>query len=146
MKWLTKRKLLIVTLAWTVLLGVFIVIARSDACYHNSVCWSFVGAADMLGMILFFPTLLLMFSIIIYPLHPLVFNRWKKFALWSVPVVVIFTLLLASIDTGGGLFDLGAGEMLVTCVLILLYGWFFIHSLALIIATARRESKNRMKQ
>jgi hypothetical protein len=84
-------------------------------------------------------------SFITFLLSSAVFDRWKKFASRAVPMVSLLTLIILKNTIGSGNGPLNYGEPLVVLFFILLYGWFFMHSLTLIIVTAVRERRNKIK-
>lgn len=70
------------------------------------------------------------------PFKVQVFETWKKFATWAVPVLIILLSWLSSIDTGGGWGPEAAvrGAMLLS-VIIVLTGAYFLISLVIISVT-----------
>lgn len=135
MNLLTKKAFLISSL---VLTGVFlaVIFLGSNHCYENIQCREIRERIlrDYLFFTILFPTFLT-FSIITYPLSLHVFNTWKKFALFSVPLVLVLTYL--TIKGGGreGFFSLD----FTPYYLFTIYGIFFLVSIIIILIAVFRE-------
>jgi hypothetical protein len=85
----------------------------------------FVFVAQVL-MILSF--LILLFSTLTYFLREAAFRAWWSFARWWTPIIVLVSLFLLKMPSGGGGY-LSMGKDFDTLVLVLLYGTLVIISL-----------------
>lgn len=68
---------------------------------------------------------------------PSVFDAWRKFAVWAIPIVLILTFIISRMSDGGGVGVAGFHPGLL--LLPVLYGLYFLVSIAIIIVTAIRE-------
>lgn len=138
MKFVTKKNtvlvLVIVLLIYTgIQLYAFNLICTSDGVYNYD-CGKLFFSLKFFSLyigILLFP------SVFTLPFPIIVFERWKRFAKWAVPVVVILTLILTLSKEGGAFFSYGFSGFF----LVILYAWFAIHSLTLIAYTAIKEHR-----
>ncbi len=63
-----------------------------------------IPATDSFEIVfLSFVILIFPLSLLTLPLKPSVFEAWKKFAVWAVPVIMILVALIEAVGTGGGL-------------------------------------------
>ncbi|MEX2340935.1 MAG: hypothetical protein WD605_01295 [Candidatus Paceibacterota bacterium] len=142
MKFLTKwslLSLLIVSAAGFLslhILGVY------ELCTENGVrSWECTEYLGNIKTYLLFLALYLLPLIITLPFRPVVFEAWKKFAVWAVPILVIITIALASIETSSGIGG-GVEQMMILYAIIGLYVLYLITSLIII---ARTWLRNRSK-
>lgn len=97
----------------------------------------------MVGKTMLWPSILFLVTVILMlPLPLTVFERWKRFAVWGLPVLIVITYLMVAADKaqGSGLFNYSFAPV----ILMFLYGTFIIVSFAIIIkgwARTRRASK-----
>jgi MFS family permease len=104
-------------------------------------CREFSGELlGLLGFVAGFVVFITLPALLTLPFQEVVFERWKRFAGWAIPFVIVITILTLifgdSWDTSTpGSFHMGA------LVFPLLYGWYFLHSLILITLSAIK-SKN----
>jgi hypothetical protein len=131
---ITKKRLLIISLFLT-LIFFFLVFLGTRFCYRDDLCKVLRENIlnDSLNFTIIFPILLLV-SVITYFSPPPVFASWKKFAIWAVPVVVALSIITTS-----GVFRGGSGIGVYAIdftlhVLVLIYSWFFLHSLIVILS------------
>lgn len=84
--------------------------------------------------------LVIPFSLITFPFRPQVFEAWRNFALWAVPLFMVPILFLALLDTPGG-FGIGGAMAggFIALVLLVLYGIYFVTSLIIIAIAAYRK-------
>ena len=131
LNFITKKTFLIFSLFVTTLFLLFIFLG-TNSCYRNEFCNIFRNSilSDDLFFTIIFP-IFLAISLITYPLHKNIFTRWKRFAIWATPVVVTLSIIIANIDTGGGIGGLIEGQM-VLFTLFALHILYFITSLAVI--------------
>lgn len=144
MKWLTKGRFIKYSVLLLVLVVVIVAALENyEWCKSNTICNYFYWNGFWRES---FPLTLIGLSIITFPyaivfnlISSAVFERWKKFAFRSVPVVTIITLLTLVYGKGGsmpGQFDA------IYLVAPILYGWYFIHSFTIIIRAWRKEKTN----
>lgn len=131
---LTKKNLFCLSLALTIVFGLIIVLG-TDACYSNPVCREVRRNVlnDYLSITMIFPILLLI-SVITYRLKSTVFESWKKFAIWAVPLVLLLTFLITRDSGGSNFFTMDYSLYF----LAILYGLFFLISLTIIAVSTIR--------
>ena len=142
MNFLSKKSLVFLSLVLVVLYALLQWYKISNLCTFN-------GAYHVTcGNILFdIKTLSLYASFALTPLFLTlptsthIFEAWKKFALWAVPIVLILTFLISRMSDGGGVGVVGFHPGLI--LLPVLYGLYFLVSFAIIIVTAVRERRKR---
>jgi hypothetical protein len=66
-----------------------------------------------------------------------IFDRWKWFAVFAIPIILILTFIIGRMSDGGGVGVAGFHPGLI--LLPVLYGFYFLVSFAIIIVTAIRE-------
>jgi hypothetical protein len=77
------------------------------------------------------------FLLITLPFPVAVFESWKKFAIWAVPIMVVLTSLIVLGGEGGSYINFGVGPFL----LMILYGLYCFVSLIVIILAALKTRK-----
>jgi hypothetical protein len=140
MKSLTKK----ITLAFSILLSVVLVLlvtAQNSFCYDASWCRAYWDDINNFGLYLFIaPIAILPFSLLTFWMKEEVFQKWFKFSLWYVPILVIAMFVFPTSVSGG----LGIGgayqEAFNTLVLILLFSIYIITSVIKIVR-AHKKSK-----
>lgn len=140
MEFATKKKVLIVTIMLSIGVWILYLILPTDWCDTNTICRGVYGN-DYLGVIIYgcigFIATVLPFSLITFFLHENVFETWKKFAKWSIPIVLTLMFFITQ-DTGGSNFF----SMDFTLFFLgIIYGLFFLISLAVIAVSALRNRK-----
>ncbi len=64
----------------------------------------FIPAKDSVEMVFIsFTILTLPISLLTLPLKPAVFDAWKRYAIWSIPVILILVAWIETVGEGGGL-------------------------------------------
>lgn len=140
MKFFTKKSVLLLSLLGTTILVLTTFLSLSDFCRSSQPCISvFVkyNIWDWANYILITPILLL-FSFLTYRLNDVVFEAWKNFIIWALPIVFILTYF-ATHDSGGGSFFTMDFSIYF---LAILYGLFFLTSITIIGVSAFR-SRNK---
>lgn len=141
MKFITKRTLSIFIAALAFVTLTLYKILPTGWCKEDFICNS-IYRSDYLGTIIYssigliaatFPCLLILLF-----LRDEAFEAWKKFAVWTVPVVLLLTYFVTS-DTGsGGFFAMDFSIYYLAIV----YATFFLTSLIIIVISTLR-SRNK---
>lgn len=144
LNFITKRNIFFFSIFFLSILTSLIFI--QETCDYNALgwCWQYWSEIGLFGGMIFVPSLFLFFlSIIIIPLPSYVFDNWKKFAIWSVPLTIVLSILITNWGgSGGG--GVGVYSMdLRPLFLIFLYGWFLIHSLIIILLAWYQAKSNK---
>lgn len=136
MRFFTKRVFL-ATSVFLTLFFVFIFLLGTKYCYNDLTCRQLrkTFSEDFLIFTALFPILLII-SIITHFLSTSVFEAWKKFAVWAIPVLLVLTYLVTR-DTGGSNFFTMDFSLYF---LAIIYGLFFLSSL-IVIGIATTKSK-----
>ncbi len=145
MKWPPKKRMLRFILILGLSLGGLLAILSTNWCRENDIC-SYIRYEDsyifftfwLLGglVIPMLPPL-----IIIYFLPDNVFATWKKFAVFTTPIVVLFVfLILMGIGRIGNAFFVAADY--TVHLLVITYGLFYILSAILIVLALLRRSQS----
>ena len=140
MRFLSKRNVFLFSLLFGGVLGSLIVI--QETCDYDALgwCWKSWTEIGLIGQIIFWPSILtFLFSLVILPLASAVFEAWKRFAVWAVPAMLAITALLIFGGEGNAYFSFGFGPF----ILMILYGLYFLVSLAIIIVAAWRGQGQR---
>lgn len=138
MHYLSKRTIVLIGLLGSIILLSLFLISSSDLCRSNPECISaFVkyNLWDWANYILITP-IILSLSLLTYILNPRVFESWKKFAVWAMPVILLLTYLVTR-DTGGSNFFSMDFSLYF---LAIIYGLFFLISLVIITVSALRKN------
>lgn len=106
MKNITKKKLILYFAGAPLFVLVsYSLFASNEWCYKNLSCRDIMYSDSL--EILFFVLLALLVSItpslITLPLKPAVFDAWKRYAIWSIPVILILVAWIETVGEGGGL-------------------------------------------
>lgn len=107
-----------------------------SSCFVDREFSADVAVTGLALIILTLPCLLILFF-----LADRVFDRWKWFALFAIPIVLTLTFIIGRMRGGGGVGVVGFHPGLI--LLPVLYGVYFITSFAIIIVTAIRERRER---
>ena len=141
MNWVTKKTIFISSI------GCLLFFLLMMFLYENNlVCgewWECYDAMVITAYISLAVIFLLLPAYITFLISGFVFERWKKFATWAVPSVLAISLVFAIGEGPGGS---GVGVLTLDArpfLLAILYGWFFIHSLVIIISATIRERRSR---
>lgn len=134
MKSITKNKVLLAGVLGSATIGLVSILIFTGTCTSSDTCVSFFVKYDPWYWVtyLFISPFLLFISLLTYKMKAIVFESWKKFAIWGVPIVLTITWYLTR-DTGGGGFF---GVDFTFEFLLILYGLFTLISLVLIFTTA----------
>lgn len=139
MKFLSKRLVLAASFLLSMVF-ILLLFLGTDQCYNNDLCKPIrtILSNDFFVFTVIFPIFLLI-SLITYPLKQIVFETWKKFAVWAVPVVLILTYIITNDSGSGGFFSMDFSLYYLAIV----YGLFFLTSLTIIGVSAFR-SRNKI--
>jgi len=92
--WFTKKKIIVIGFLGVLVffLGYFVDISiHKDVCYMGEFC----GDVSELLTIYFLPFILIfVFSILTYKLKESVFNSWRNFSMWVIPISLIIITFL----------------------------------------------------
>lgn len=136
MKFITKRRLLTASLVIGVGVYLFALLLGTDWCEGNLVCskyfyWGTYTDSIVLTISGFvFATLPI--TLITYPFSDRIFEAWKRFAVYAVPMVLIGYYYIEESGIGRGWLDF------TIVYLMMLYGTFFLISLIIIAVAAWR--------
>lgn len=124
MRWLTKKRfgLVFTTIAFLAIVQWyinFLTICESDFCTNIA------GLMLYTSIALFF---LLVPSLLTLPLKLRVFETWRSFALWAVPITLALSALIVIGGEGNAYISFGVGPFF----LMILYGLYFLISLIII--------------
>ena len=107
----TKRNVLIVSVAATVLSYVWEYVGYTKACKGMDVvdyyCLSILREAELVILpIITLVLLLLLLSLLTYRMHDDVFRAWWNFARWMVPIIIFATIAIQFVPSNGGFFNM----------------------------------------
>lgn len=128
----TKKNVLSVSGIVTLFI-LFLFMLGSDFCYTNPACYGFTKSRvfDALNddnvMITFIFIPLFLLSLITYRMPDDVFRAWWNFARFMVPIIVLATLLVNMMPSGGGFFNMDG--LIYLLVLAPLYALLILVSL-----------------
>lgn len=103
------------------------------SCDFNGHCQSESFTQGYLGVILLIPFGLLPVAILLYVLSERIFNSWKKFAFWAVPITALFISLMSK---GNGYINQDADTM---SSFVIIYSLFCLASFITIAISAFRK-------
>jgi len=129
MKFLSKKNGFLLSLFFVGVVACLIVI--QETCDYDALgwCWKNWTEIGLIGQIIFWPSILtFFFSLLTLPLTPAIFEAWKRFAVWAVPVMLVVTTLLILGGEGNAYFSFGLGPF----ILMILYGLYVLISLTII--------------
>lgn len=131
MNGLTKNVVLSVGLFGTITLVVMSILAFTSSCRSTDACLSFFIAYDpwYWANYIFITPFLLILSLVTYWLNQRVFEAWKKFVIFALPVVLILTWYSTRDIGEGGFFSLD----FTLFFLGIIYGLFFLISIIIIL-------------
>lgn len=132
MRFFTNRFFLRITLTLSLLVGVLVILTKADLCEKGNACDTLVNTIEPLGLLLFIPILLLPLAVIFAFVDGSIFNAWKRFAVWGIPALLVLSYVVTR-DTGSHNFFSMDFSLYF---LAILYGLFFLISLAIIAITA----------
>lgn len=89
-KVVTKRNMLIIGLSGTILLFGAFYSQTSGLCNYDNLCWDTINSTA--GFFFLFPVMILS-SLVTWWLNDQIFNSWRRFAYWWIPLsaLIIFT-------------------------------------------------------
>lgn len=132
MKFFTKKNYLILFSLFTVSLFFLQTVGVSQICtgdgVRNWTCTEYLGVFKTL---LLYGVALLSPIVVLLLFNSKVFEAWKKFAIWAVPVILVMVTALSSVETGGGIGGMVEQRMLAAAI-IGLYAGYMIASVAII--------------
>jgi hypothetical protein len=139
MKFLTKKSILGTFILAVSMFIIAVVLQETCSMETKSFCkqnWSHLAAVGRFSS----ATLLLLAPhLLTLPLNGLVFDAWKKFAVWAVPSVLVIVTALSFVEPGGSIGGMVEQRMLATAI-IGLYAAYAIVSVS-IIGTAWQKSR-----
>jgi hypothetical protein len=143
MKFLSKKTLFLVFLGGLITATSLssLWICGASNIFHHTRCVRLLDSLiiSILFDITAFLVLALLPLLFTIPFHNRVFESWRNFALWAVPVTLVLSALLMLGGEGGSYFSYGFGPF----ILMLLYGAFVAVSLIVIIVAALKERKGK---
>ena len=115
-----------------------------DICAYKNWCEDYTSTVDMLEFFTVPAPLLFLFSLVTYRMADEVFERWRNFSLWYLPIFTLLMLpLTASTGSGfGGLIQKGINNMLI----ILFVFAYFVTSTVLIIRKRNELKKSEQRK
>ncbi len=92
--------------------------------------WDCYNAINIVAY-LFLAYVLLVFpgSLLTLPLRPSIFEAWRSFAIWAMPVMLAITAFIVVGGEGSAYFSFGFGPL----ILLILYGAYFVASFGIIV-------------
>lgn len=139
MKYITRKNVLIFTVALSSIVGLLFFLLPTDWCRNNFLCRE-IYTNEYLGFFIYlsiaFATATLPCTLLTLLLSERVFNTWKKFALIALPFVLVLTFYVLMGSGGSNFFTMD----FTLFFLSLIYGPFFLISLIIIIVSALRKS------
>ena len=146
MKFLTKRSVILSTLTLSLLVAWIFVVPIIGTCSSDLVCTVLV---DILGydfpeILLFIPFLILFPALVSLPMNNFVFENWKKFSIWAVPILIILSYLIIRREEsmGGGFMSVEIGPIIIG----ILYAIYSLVSLLIIGVTWYRNREKSAVQ
>lgn len=138
MNFLSKTNFLIIGLFGTFILILVTGVSFSDFCHLSQPCVSTFVRLDIWywANYIFIAPVILFFLLITNWMNYKIFEAWKKFAIFALPIILILTFLVTR-DTGGSNFFSMDYSLYF---LAIIYGLFFLGSLAVIIFTALKKT------
>lgn len=117
---LTKHGILAVSGAYIFFLGILYGISLVMPCPEGPLCNREIGNMLSLAIFSLSPLLLLLpFSIVTYKMRDEVFEYWRNFSLWYLPVLIIFALMLTNGGHGGDFAGVVSGWFNGVVILVL---------------------------
>lgn len=128
-----KKNMLFLSSVGSLLLLGLIYLPVGDYCYSHNWCQKILDLRGFIGPSLAIFPIILLFSLITYKMRDEVFNSWKKFSIWYVPIFILLAFIMANQSHGGDFSGVVSGWF-NTIILLFFLGLFFIISLILIIS------------
>ena len=100
MKFVTKKIVLWVSSSFTLVLGFIFSAEALGFCNRETFCDQFTDSLGSFAVLLLIVPLLFPFSLITYRMKKEVFQRWIRFAIWYIPLLIIGYFIYPQ---GGGL-------------------------------------------
>ena len=133
---MTKKRVLLVSLAAALLTPAVFFLVKSDFCYYSQICQKFISIkmvdyiiATFLYCCISLLPFILPFSLITYKMRDDVFTFWLKCSFWGIPVALISAVIIY-FSIGGESPFRGGGIMFSW---LILYGIYVLLALSLII-------------
>lgn len=144
MNWLNKKTTFAILIS-AAALHVFIQWYKvSNLCTFDKVydrlCADFFVSIKNLA---FFFVILLLPWLLTLPFRAAIFDTWKKFAVFTIPPILVATYFIGQMSSGGGVGVAGFHPGLV--YIPVLYGAYFLISIGIIIYAIVRERRGRHK-
>lgn len=76
-----------------------------DLCSSSSWCWDYISTVNFFAVLSLPAIPVLPFLLLTYKMRDEVFECWRNFSLWSLPILFFFLFLMA----GGGSYGYGIG-------------------------------------
>lgn len=130
----SKKYTIVSLLGSVVILGAAFIAQETCDLSAEGLCWRFwsdiaaIGRITLMYGILFIPALLAL------PSPPSVFEAWKRFAVWAVPVLFALFLLTMFVDEGNSYYSFGFTGF----ALVVLYALYLLSSLGIIAVAVYR--------
>ena len=133
---LTKKNVLIISVAAVLLAPAIFFLIKSDFCYYSSICQKFLSMTVVDFAIYTFLCLcisstlfVLPFSLFTYKMSDEIFKFWLKFSAWGIPVALLSAMSIY-FATGGEDPFRGGG---IVFFWVILYAVYFTLTLALLV-------------
>lgn len=135
MKYLTKKKFLLFSILFLLIPLAAIIIQETCDYKSEGWCrenWTLLGE---LGKTTLWPSILLIsLTLMTFIFQNSIFEAWKKFAIWGIPVLLVLTYLVTRDTSSHNFFSMDFSLYF----LAILYSLFFLISLMIIVVTAFR--------
>jgi hypothetical protein len=137
--YMTKKNTLILSLVF-IGIPVFIYIFQTFCDYDSyQFCRDVWRETGLIGGIALVPALLFFVpNTIAILMKTAVFDAWKRFALWAVPLITGITAFLGIASESG---PYGFSMGITPLVLMVVYIWYIVHSSIVIVRASRRNRK-----
>ena len=116
----------------TLLFATTVFFEFGDYCYKNIWCDRIHNVDSLFGFILFVFPVIFILSGVTYKMRDEVFNTWKKFSFWYIPLFIILSFVIQNQSHGGGFSGVVSGWFDAMILFFFLFLYFLI-SLIIII-------------
>lgn len=116
LEWFTKRSLMFFSFSFVIIFFILYYINILSSCRHEKYCSSITE----LTVVYLLPfVFVFIFSLVTFKLKEVVFNSWRNFSIWAVPIIIIIVTFFPTRISGFDIVSVTKG--LVMFFLTILY-------------------------